>query len=616
MKKFLSILCLLALTVGLVPGAAAESPVALQAQGWYETICAELTGVADGDVAAVSYIDAEGVETALAGQDFDFLVRDMDGGVRIDIPGVKAGTYDLSVKLKDGRGYVALGLEVKAYDRSGFAHKVHTTDDSGAITGIVDYTEGVGAYNDDGTLKENAQVIYVTDANKNTVTAEFTRFGDPKVVTGIGNILNSNNSKINLGFLEFSSKENHRPVVVRFLGTVTAPEGVSDFKAGSSNGSMVYMLSGANITLEGIGPDATIYGWGISFGADKDDTQYDKQARNFEVRNLAFKEVPEDCLEIAGFGNSDGSIKEPVKHSWVHNCAFYRPSDIANPAESDKVQGDGSMDFKFGEYMTMSYNYFERNHKTSLIGGSDANQQYHVTWHHNWWKDVESRAPLCRQADVHIYNNLYDGQTSYCMSLRANSYVFSEYNTFLNCKNPVVLEKSSGSTLPVGACKSYEDARTGCTGTDQAVKVDDKATPVDSTNLYANFDTDGTLSYIPTGDYALQTDAAQAEATVRAEAGVQKRALDVTGYSAAAYGTLGDLQWIYTNEGDVIIPAGIPANATILVAGYDGGRCVKATEIKNGTATLGAGMEQGKLFWLDAQCAPQCPAAGWGEAQG
>lgn len=51
-----------------------------------------------------------------------------------------------------------MSKSITAYDRSGYAH--------------FNYTSGVGAYNDDGTPKANAQIIYVTEATKNTVTAK------------------------------------------------------------------------------------------------------------------------------------------------------------------------------------------------------------------------------------------------------------------------------------------------------------------------------------------------------------------------------------------------------------------------------------------------------------
>ena len=72
--------------------------------------------------------------------------------------GLKPGTYTLKVTTKTGT-YTQSGIEVNAQDRSGYAH--------------YNYTDGVGAYNDDGTLKDNAIVLYVTDENKNTVTLSY-----------------------------------------------------------------------------------------------------------------------------------------------------------------------------------------------------------------------------------------------------------------------------------------------------------------------------------------------------------------------------------------------------------------------------------------------------------
>ncbi|MCM1441796.1 MAG: GDSL-type esterase/lipase family protein, partial [Roseburia sp.] len=493
------------------------------AGGGLETIFAEIPDVADADVTAVKW---SGTATGeLTGEDLEYLVRDVEGGVRIDIPGLKAGTYTLTVTVK-GQDYVAEDLTVKAHDRSGFAHQ--TVDENNVATR---YTEGVGAYKDDGTLKDDAIVLYVTDENKETVSISSQDEYREMTVIGIGNILNSNNSKVNLFLLRAIGRDRYdkdtneliykgRPLVIRFVGTVSTPAGVSEpsYSQDSngewdgSNGGMVYMLSGANITLEGIGPDATIDGWGISFGADKNDGT-EGLAKNFEVRNLNFRNVPEDCVEIAG--RSD----VPVTHSWVHNCAFYVPY-IADTPVDDKHEGDGALDYKCGLYMTSSYNYFDGYHKTSLLGGADSQKQYHATWHHNHWKNVESRAPLARQADMHIYNNLYENQKSYCMSLRANTYIFSEYNTFINCKD-VAIDEGSG-----GVCKSFNDTLTNCTGRHNVETVTDKTQTVTSANLYANFDT-AVGSYVQKGDYLLDDTVEKAQANIAAWGGVMKAAADM-----------------------------------------------------------------------------------------
>ena len=112
------------------------------------------------------------MDGALSETDLNYLVRKSGSGVRIDIPGLKAGTYTLTVTVGQESVLTKNGITVYAYDRSGFAH--------------FKYNDGVGAYKDDGTLKNNAVVLYVTDQNKNDVEQKVGNI----TVKGIGNIIN------------------------------------------------------------------------------------------------------------------------------------------------------------------------------------------------------------------------------------------------------------------------------------------------------------------------------------------------------------------------------------------------------------------------------------------
>ncbi|MBQ6889759.1 MAG: hypothetical protein IJN53_01890, partial [Oscillospiraceae bacterium] len=499
LSVFLAALLLVSCLTGLAPTHVHAASFA-QAGGWLESIYAEISGVSASSVTAVSYSGT--TSGSLSAQDIQYLVRNESGKVRIDIPGVPAGTYTLSVTA-GGTTYTQSGIEVLAHDRSGYAH--------------FNYTQGVGAYNDDGSLKENAIVLYVTEANKNTVSITL---GDT-TVTGIGHILNSvgeDNGVVGDGLCELvrsgknvTGKANGNagiirklaladvPLVVRIIGTVSAPEGLTAYDSvdyGGSvgdNGYMARMQSGKNITIEGVGPNATMDGWGIHFICQ---TAYPELGKSFEMRNIVFRNVPEDCVGMEG--QQDGStITAPVERCWIHNCSFYGPT-ISNPAESDKDGGDGACDFKRGNYMTMDYCYYEGYHKTNLIGSSDSSLQYHITWHHNYYKNCEARGPLVRNSDVHIYNTIFDGQTSYAMNPRANAYIFSEYNTFINCKNPV--------TVDSGAVKSYNDTFTSCISDNNATIVTDKSQKVSTNCAYANFDTNSSVSYVPSGNYLLDTD--------------------------------------------------------------------------------------------------------------
>ncbi|MCM1314363.1 MAG: dockerin type I domain-containing protein [Muribaculaceae bacterium] len=477
------------------PNTSTVAPTGIKVEysgGWNEMAYMGISGIKDADVTGVSYSGAS--SGSLKGEDLEYLVRDVDGGVRVDLLGLKAGTYTITVTTSKGEVKQS-GIVVGQQDRSGYAH--------------YNYSDGVGAYNDNGELKANAKVIYVTEENKNTVSVTSK---DGTTVKGIGNILNSvaqdvgggknangGTANTNQDIIKKLAKDG-TPLVIRIVGNVSTPEGVTVFDSvdmgGSKgdNGGMARMRSGKNITIEGVGADATVNGWGFHFMSESSAPELGK---SFEVRNIAFRNVPEDCIGMEGV-QEGSSLTASVERCWIHNCEFYVPK-IANPAESDKAEGDGACDFKRGQYFTNSYCYYEGYHKTNLVGASDSNLQFNISFHHNYWKNCESRGPLARQANIHLYNNIFDGQSSYCASARANSFLFSEYNAYVNeCKDPVLLKSG-------GVFKSYNDAYISLKkgAKNEGTIVTDKGQTITSSCQKANFDTDSKLSYIPSGNYKL-----------------------------------------------------------------------------------------------------------------
>ncbi len=516
----------LAITVG---GAAWVSvPVyaaAMTAGGWYETIYADISGVKDADVTEVSYSGP--TSGSLKDKDLEYLVRDNADktGVRIDIPGLEAGDYTLSVKA-GGTEYTG-SVKVYEYDRAGYAHR--DAHQFGSLN-------GVGAYKDDGTLKDNAIVLYVTNENKNTVTVP----GYESVV-GIGNILNEKSTDTGSSTSVKVMKELRNkgiPLVVRFVGPVYAgttdtrgsePEGGNIYGltecAGTGNGGsasddgmVARIYKASNVTLEGIGTDAAIDGWGFQFIA-----QTDENCESFEVRNLTFKQYPEDALGFEGTASDSVSpqsreyITSPIKYCWVHNNIFEK-GYCKSPTDSDKSEGDGSVDFKRGYGYTLDYNKFIDCHKTNLIGSGNKSIQYDCTFHHNMYENVEARQPLARHANVHIYNSYFVTnkviEQNFVIGARAHSYVLSEANFFEKSKNVFETTKEGG-----GFAKSFNDILSGTIGVDGSLKATTRADAVSGNdNPYkADFDTAGSFPY----EYTV-TDATQAKADCVAKAGVMK----------------------------------------------------------------------------------------------
>lgn len=429
------------------------------------------------------------------------LIRNISGKNRIDIPGLLGNTqYDIKL-ISNGNEYVS-SVTTKAYDRSGYAH--------------FNYTEGVGAYKDDGTLKDNAIIVYVTDNNKDTVTIPgYEGYANGK---GIGWILNNNRALI-------TAVTSAHPLVIRFIGTVNPPQGLTGYNSTTNggtegdNGNMAIIKNAKNLTLEGIGYDATIEGWGISLFHSAAQTNGGK---NYEVRNLTFKNYPEDALGIQG-EMSGNNLTAPIERVWVHNNSFYS-GYCANPTDSDKAQGDGSCDFKRGQYFTLSYNYFDSCKKTNLIGAGDDNLQFNLSYHHNWYKNCASRGPLVRQANIHIYNNYYQGSLSQCIDARANAYVLSEGNFFESSNRPY--DAVSGAVI-----KAMGDTMYDCILEEgiAVTTVTDRTQKVSNSNKYPDFDTNSSIFYYDSANkksnVSRLTNAVTAKAECRAYSGAMKETI-------------------------------------------------------------------------------------------
>lgn len=539
------------------------------------------------------------------------LIRQVSSGdARADILGLAAGRYDVKVTPTAGGARTIENVKVNAYDRSGYAH--------------FNYTEGIGAYKDDGTLKDNALVIYVTDDNKDTVMKDLGNavvqaqmFDIPyyagvsgattnwnKKAEGIGwwlnNVqytkkdkngnVNSNTFSANGSQLGFgNSAFDNIPILIRFIGKVTTPEGCTAYDAlgeGGSvgdNGHMARMKNLKNITLEGVGDDAEIFGWGFHFMAGSD--AKNGRGKGFEVRNLTFNEYPEDAVGMEGV-QSNGKITGSVERCWIHNNTFL-PGRCDNPAESDKKEGDGSCDFKRGMYFTCSYNYFEYCHKTNLVGSADDSLQYNMTYHHNIWYQCGSRIPLTRQANVHFYNNYIFGDPaetstpyshiakpslSYVHSLRANCYLFSEANYYEGCKN--VTDGKSG-----GAAKAYNNTFYSCSdgGTATLTLVDSREQTVSNNceydgTSYRTFDTDKNLFYYDSTNK-------KTDALLDDSVGARIRAVLYSG-AQGHYNVTAKLQQMNTS------PAGNTTSITSPVKGK--GQVVTFSAVANTTLTIDA----------------------------
>ena len=370
-----------------------------ESKGWQESAYAKWALLSD----AKSYnVYVKGGQYADYTKVDQQLVRNYGSYGRVDVVGLKAGNYSLKVVAVDASGAetsaygIADNLKVVNYDRQGFAHK-----------GISD---GVGAYNNDGTLKAGAKVLYVTKNTFKTIKASLSDGKKPVEYTGIGDIL-----------LAKQKGQDKTPLAVRVIGEIKTADAGDQLKTDQKG----LLLKGnsettvMNVTIEGIGDDACFNGFGLGI----------INGTNVEVRNMAFfnQGSSNDNMEIKG-----------TQHIWVHNNDYF----YGEKGSGDHGKGDGSLDSKDGaSFCTFSYNHYHDTGKSNLCGMKKETVDNLICYHHNWFDHSDSRHPRVRTSSVHIWNNYYDGVAKYGVGVTMGASVFVESNYFRNTKYPMMISK-------------------------------------------------------------------------------------------------------------------------------------------------------------------------------
>ena len=354
-----------------------------EAKGWQESAYlkwAPFEGASSYNV----YVDDKKIDAQL--------IRQYASYYRADVLGLKAGTYSVKVVPVNAEGTEIAGantasnLVVKSYNREGFAHFNYS---------------GVGAYNDNGTLKAGAKVLYITAKTAKTVSTTVNT-GKSETITGLQSIIDA-----------YSKGKDKTPIAFRIIGKVN----LSDLDHISSSAEGL-QIKGAkmNMTFEGVGDDATVYGFGFLL----------REAESVEFRNFAIMRCLDDAM----------SLDTKNSHVWIHNMdLFYGKKGSA----ADQAKGDGTVDIKGdSKYVTVAYNRFWDNGKASMCGMKSETGENWITYHHNWFDHSDSRMARIRTMSVHMYNNYYQHNDVYGIGATSGSSVFMESNYFDSTKRPIM----------------------------------------------------------------------------------------------------------------------------------------------------------------------------------
>lgn len=394
----------------------AGSVEVIEARGWMESAYVKFMLV-DGAKSYNVYVKG--------GQYADYtkidaqLVRNYGTYGRADAVGLQAGMYAMKIVPVSAEGTemtaqenTVSDLEVRNYPREGFA--------------FINGCPAPGAYNSDGTLKAGAKVFYVTKNTAKTITTTVkTGSKDSNITTctGIQTIIDA-----------YQKGYDTTPVAFRFIGLITVDD--LDHISSSAEGLQVKGKkadSELNMTFEGIGDDATLYGFGFLV----------RNAKSVEFRNFAIMRCMDDAISL----DTDNS------NIWVHHTdQFY-----GKHGSGDHAKGDGATDVKSdSKYVTVSYNRFWDTGKSNMFGMKSESGPNYISYDHNWFDHSDSRHPRVRTMSVHVWNNYFDNCGKYGVGATSGASVFVENNYFLKTKKPI-LASQQGTDAQGSGTFSGED---------------------------------------------------------------------------------------------------------------------------------------------------------------
>jgi len=200
-------------------------------------------------------------------------------------------------------------------------------------------------------------------------------------------------------------KGDHSPVTIWLSGTFNANEG-RDF---SEAHPWFDVKDVSNLSF--IGTDSFVMNQiGI----------FCVRASNIIIRNINFQQPKAN-------NGADAVSMQECDGVWVDHCTF-------TSLNQTKDYEDGSTDITHGsKNVTVSWCRYIKTQKSCLVGHSNSQSgdtQITATFHHNWFEGSSSRHPRVRFGNVHVYNNFFDGNTTYGVGSAYGAKVLVEYNYF------------------------------------------------------------------------------------------------------------------------------------------------------------------------------------------
>ncbi len=219
------------------------------------------------------------------------------------------------------------------------------------------------------------------------------------------------------------------PIVIKVNGTISHANTTA--QGCNTQADVIEIKKMSNVSIIGVGTNALFEEMGIHV----------RDASNIIIQNVHIRNVKKSGSPTSNGGDAIG-IETNVDRVWVdHNWLE------ASGGEKDGY--DSLLDMKAGvTNVTVSYNLFNDSSRAGLIGSSDSDDSNtNITFHHNWYKNIEQRTPLIRHALVHMYNNYWSNTSIdymfHAINSRMNAKALVESNYFYNVNNPLIASDDS-----------------------------------------------------------------------------------------------------------------------------------------------------------------------------
>ncbi|MFF2779829.1 polysaccharide lyase family 1 protein [Streptomyces sp. NPDC058052] len=210
------------------------------------------------------------------------------------------------------------------------------------------------------------------------------------------------------------------PITIQVEGTINHANTAKVSGASCNTAAGVIELKQiSNVTIVGVGSGAVFDQLGIHI----------RESSNIIIQNVTVRNVKKSGSPTSNGGDAIG-MESDVRNVWVDHVTLE-----ASGGESEGF--DGLFDMKDNtQYVTLSYSVLRNSGRGGLVGSSETElSNGFITYHHNLYENIDSRAPLLRGGIAHMYSNHYRQLNESGINSRAGARAKVENNYFEDSKD-------------------------------------------------------------------------------------------------------------------------------------------------------------------------------------